>query len=92
MPDCWKMRSHLGKFYGGDYDTDSTVTDIPPSSGSETRIDRGFDPVVADNTVSILRSTIAERICIGVEELLAAANISLSGGNSLMSFSILRAL
>lgn len=92
MPNCWKMRSHLGKFYGTDDDTDFTVTEIPPPPCSNTRIIEGFDSGGAGNTVFILLSTIAEQIGIDVDGLLTANERSLSGVNSLVSLSILRAL
>ena len=56
------------------------------------RVIEEFDSGGTGNTVSILRSTIAEQKGVDVEGLLTANEISLSGVDSLVSLSILRAL
>ena len=48
--------------------------------------------LIVDDTVAILRSTIAEQIGVEVEELLATEDLSTLGVDSLMSLSILGAL
>ena len=92
-PTVGDLRSHLQKSNGGDDDTDSTTSETPLSSGVETPESiEGSEPVVAGDTTSILRSTVAEQIGIEVEELLAADDLSAFGIDSLMSLSILGAL
>ena len=85
-PTVRHLRAHLQVLDGSDDDS-SKIAETPPSSGAETP-----EPVVANDTISIVRSAIAELIGIEVEELLAANDLSSFGVDSLMSLSILGAL
>lgn len=91
-PTVGDLRRHL--MLSDENDDDSTIdAETPPSSGAQTpEAVAAPEPVVADNTISILRSTIAEQIGVEVEELLAADDLSEFGVDSLMSLSILGAL
>ena len=76
-----------------DYSSIDDIDDTPPFFEAETPEsleDPG--PAVVDDTISIIRSTIAEQIGIEVEELLAADDFTEFGVDSLMSLSILGAL
>lgn len=90
-PTVGYLRAHLQALDGSDDDS-STIAGTP-SSGAETPepVDDP-EPVVANDTISIVRSTIAEQIGIEVEELLATDDLSSFGVDSLMSLSILGAL
>lgn len=86
------LRRHF-QIAGNDDDDYSSIDDTPPSSNVGTP-ESLEDPVptVVDDTISIIRSTVAEQIGIEVEELLAADDLTEFGVDSLMSLSILGAL
>ena len=86
------LRRHF-QIAGNDDDVYSSIDDTPPSSKVETPQSlEDPEPAVVDETISIIRSTIAEQIGIEVEELLAADDFTEFGVDSLMSLSILGAL
>ena len=86
------LRSYV-QTLGGNDDDASSIAETSASSGAETpETIEDSEPAVGGDTISILRSTIAEQIGIEVEELLAADDLSAFGVDSLMSLSILGAL
>ncbi|KAK4694497.1 hypothetical protein P7C71_g3101, partial [Lecanoromycetidae sp. Uapishka_2] len=92
FPTVGALRRHFQIANGSD-DGCSSTDETPNSTDVETPESlEDPEPAIADDTISIIRSTIAEQIGIEVEELLAANDFTEFGVDSLMSLSILGAL
>ena len=87
------LRRQLKLSDGSDEDSGEATATPDTSSGEATPepIEKS-EPVIVDDTISILRSTMAEQIGVEIEELQAADDLATLGVDSLMGLSILGAL